>query len=77
MNLCRQLTFLLESPTVSLKVLLFWIYLFFDTSICSTMALHPLGNSDHDIVIIDFPSPGKSTHYSGRMHDFSVTIPRF
>ena len=58
MNLCRWLTFLLGSPTVSLKVLLFWIYLFLDTSICSTMGFPPLGNSDHIVVSvsIDFPT---------------------
>ena len=41
-----------------LTVLLFWIDLFLDTSICSTMASPPLGNSDHVAVSvsIDFPS---------------------
>ena len=41
-----------------LIVLLFWIYLFLDTSICSTMAFPSLGNSDHVVVSvsIDFPS---------------------
>ena len=34
------------------------LFLSSDTSICSTMAFHPLGNSDHVLasVYIDFPS---------------------
>ena len=41
-----------------LIVLLFWIYLFLDASIWSTMAFPLLGNSDHFVVSvsIDFPS---------------------
>ena len=59
MALLRWLPFLLESQTVILMVLLFWIYFFSsDTSICSTIAFPPLGNSDHVVVSvsIDFPS---------------------
>ena len=53
-----MITFLFKSLTVTLKVLLFWIYLFLLTSICSTMALHPLANADHVVVSvsIDFLS---------------------
>ena len=55
MNLLRRLTFLLRSVTVILTVLLFWIYLFLlDASICSTMAFHALGNSDHVVVSVSF-----------------------
>ena len=34
------------------------LFLYFDASICSTMAFPPLGNSDHVVVSvsIDFPS---------------------
>ena len=37
---------------------LFYLFLTFDASICSAMALPPLGNSDHVVVSvsIDFPS---------------------
>ena len=42
MTLLRWLTFLLGSQTVILIVLLFWIYLFLDTSVCSTMAFPPV-----------------------------------
>ena len=62
--LLRWLTFLLGSLTVTLTVLLFWIYFLFlstDASICSTMAFLPLGNSGHVIVSvsIDFLSNSK------------------
>ena len=58
MTLLRWLPFQLRSQSVILVVLLFWIYLFLDASICSTMAFPPLGNSDHVVVSvsIDFPS---------------------
>ena len=39
-------------------VLLFWIYLFLDASICSTTAFPPLRNSDNAVIsvsTIDFP----------------------
>ena len=57
-TLLRWLTFLLRFQTVILIVLLFWIYLYLpNTSICSTMAFPPLGNSDHVVsVSIGFPS---------------------
>ena len=66
-TLLRWLTFLLASLTLTLTVLLFWIYLFLlisissDTSVCSTVAFPPLGNSDHVVVSvsIDFPSNSK------------------
>ena len=56
--LLRLLTFLRGSQAVILIVLLFWIYLSSDASICSTMAFPQLGNSDHIVlsVSIDFPS---------------------
>ena len=50
MTLLRWLTFLLGSQAVILIVLLFWIYLFLDGSICSIMAFPPLGHSDHVFV---------------------------
>ena len=51
------LTFLLGSQTVIFTVLLCWIFLSSDTSICSTMAFPPLGNSDVAVsVSIDFSS---------------------
>ena len=57
-TLLRWSTFLLRSQTVILTVLLFWIYLLLDTSICSTMVFPPFGNSKHVIVSvsIDFSS---------------------
>ena len=57
MTLLRWLTFLLGSLTVTLTVLLFWIYFFSDTSICSTMAFPPLGNSDHVFVSVSIYFP--------------------
>ena len=56
MTLLRWLAFLLGSLTVTLTVYSFWIYfcsvwfISSDTSICSTMVFHPLGNSDHVVV---------------------------
>ena len=57
-TLLRWLTFLLGSQTMILAVLVFWISFFPDASICSTIVLPPLGNSDHVVVSvsIDFPS---------------------
>ena len=46
-TLPRWITFLLAFKTVILTVLLFWIFLFLDSSICSKMAFPPLGNFDH------------------------------
>ena len=60
MTLLRWLTFLLGSLTVTLTVLLFWIYLSSDTSICSTMAFPPLGNSNHVVVSVSINFPTKS-----------------
>ena len=50
--------YLLGSLSVTLTVLLFWIYFFSsDASICSTMAFPPLRNTDHCCLsFIDFPS---------------------
>ena len=61
MTLLRWLTFLLGSVTVTLPILLFWIYLFLDTTICSTMDFPPLRNSDHVAVSVsnDFPINSK------------------
>ena len=58
MTLLRWLPFQLRSQSVILVVLLFWIYLFLDASICSTMAFPSLGNFHHIVVSvsIDFPS---------------------
>ena len=60
MTLLTWLTFLLQSQTVILIVLPFWIYLFLLTPvyICSTVDFPPLGNSDHVVisVSIEFPS---------------------
>ena len=57
-TLLRWLTFLIKSQTVIVTVLFFWIYFSSDASICFTMALPPLGKSDHVAasVSIDFPS---------------------
>ena len=61
MTLLIWLTFLLRSVTVTLLVLLFWIYISSATSICSTMAFPPLGNTDYVVfsVSIDFPLNSK------------------
>ena len=61
-TLLRWLTFLLGSQTMILAVLVFWISFFPDASICSTIVLAPLGNSDHVVVSvsIDFPSYSQS-----------------
>ena len=52
MILRRWLTFLLGSLTVTLTVLLFWIYLFLLTGICSTTAFLSLGNTDHVLLSV-------------------------
>ena len=70
MTLLRYLTFPLGSLTVTLTVLLFWVYFFFfDASICSAMAFPPLGNSDHVVVSvsIDF-SINSKTGYPISLH---------
>ena len=57
-TLLRLCTFLLRSQTVTLTVLLFWIFFFLLKLIFfSTMAFRPLKNSDHVFVSvsIDFP----------------------
>ena len=62
MTLLRCLTFQLGSLTVTITVLLFLdLFLSSDASICSTMVLSPLGNSDHVVVSvsIDFQSNSK------------------
>ena len=57
MTLLRWLTFLLGSLTDSHSPTLLDLFLSSDTSICSTMASPPLGNSNHVVVSvsIDFP----------------------
>ena len=73
-NDLRWLTFLLESLTVTLKVLLLWICSSFDASICFTMAFPPLGNSDHIVVSvsIDFPINSKQgTPFHRIAYDYS------
>ena len=54
MALLRWLTFLLGSQSVTLKVLVFWIYSF----LLLLVLVPPFGNSDHIVVSvsIDFPS---------------------
>ena len=47
-NLLRRLTFLLESQTVIPTVMLFSS----DTNICSTMAVPPMGNSNHVVALV-------------------------
>ena len=62
MTLFRWLTFLIQSLTMILTVMLFWnLFHSPDASICSTMAFPPLGNSDHVVVSvsIDFPTNSK------------------
>ena len=53
----QMVNFPTRIPDCVLKVLLFFIYLFLETSICSTMAFPPFRNSDHVVVSvsIDFP----------------------
>ena len=58
----RWLTFLLESLTVTLTVLLFWIYFFLLTLVFDLQKVFPLiENCDHAVVSvsIDFPSNSK------------------
>ena len=57
MILLIWLAFLLISQTVILSPALLNLFLFSDTSVCSTMVFSPLGNSDHVVVsvYIDFP----------------------
>ena len=57
MTLLRELTFLIRSQTDSHSLALLDLFISSDTSICSTMAFPPLGNSDHVVsVSIDFPT---------------------
>ena len=51
-TLLRWLTFLLRSLIVTLTVLLFWMFLSSEASICSTMAFPPLENFDHVVVSV-------------------------
>ena len=61
MTLLIWLTFLLRPLTVTLSPALLDFFLSSDTSICSTVALPPLGNSDHVAVSvsIDFSTNSK------------------
>ena len=43
--------------TVTLTTLLFWIYFFLDTSICSTMVFPPMENSDQAVVSVSIDLP--------------------
>ena len=57
-----------------LIVLLFWIYLFLDTSICSAMTFPPFTDSDHvDVsVSIDFPSNSQQDYlFHRKAYDYS------
>ena len=57
-----------------LIVLLFWIYLFLDASICSTMAFLLLGNSDHLVASVssDFPSNlQRDSPFHHKAYDYS------
>ena len=58
MTLVKWLIFLLGSQTDSHSPALLDLFLSSDSSICSTMAFPPLGNSDHVVisVSIDFPT---------------------
>ena len=58
MTSLRWLVFLLGSQTDYHNPALLDLFLTSDASICSTMALPPLGNSDHVVVSvsIDFPT---------------------
>ena len=74
MTLLRWLTFLRGSQTVILIVLLFWTYFFLLTSICSSMAFPPVGNSDHVVISIsiDFPRNSKQDALFHRVaYDYS------
>ena len=61
MTLLKWLTFLLGSLTVTFSPALLNLFLSSDTSICSTLAFPPLGNSGHVIVSVsnDFLSNSK------------------
>ena len=59
MTLLRWLTFLLASLTDSHSPAVLDLFISSNTSICSTMAFPPLGNSDHVSVSIDFPTNSK------------------
>ena len=52
MTLLGWLTFLLGSLTDSHSPALLNLFISSDTSICSTMAFPPLGNSDHVVVSV-------------------------
>ena len=79
MTLLRWLTFLLQSQTVILIVLLVWIYildlyLLVPVYICSTVDFPPLRNSDHVVisVSIDFPSNSqRDTQFHRIAYDYS------
>ena len=74
-TLLRWLTFLPGSQTVILTVLLFWIYLFLDASICSTMAFPPLGNYDHVAVSASIDLPSYS-HWDALFHSIAYDYSR-
>ena len=59
-NLLRWLTFLLGSLTVILTVPLLDLFISSDISICSAMAISPLGNSDHVVVSVSIKFPSYS-----------------
>ena len=60
MTLLRKLTFLLGPLTVILSPALLDLFISSDTSICSTMAFPPFGNSGTVVLVsIDFPSNSK------------------
>ena len=76
MALFRWLTFLLRSLTVTVKVLLFWIYFFADGSICSAMSHHLLGKCENVFVSnsIGFPSNSKwDSPFHCIAYDYSCT----
>ena len=62
MILLRWLTFLLRSLTVTHSPALLNLFISSDTSICSTMAFPPLGNSDHVVVSVSIDFPINSKH---------------
>ena len=73
MTLLIWLTFLLRPLTVTLSPALLDFFLSSDTNICSTVALPPLGNSDHVAVSvsIDFSTNSKRDPFHHIAFDYS------
>ena len=74
MTLLRWLSFLLGSQTDSHSPALLDLFLSSDANICSTMALPPLGNSDHVVVSVSTEFPTNSHRHAPFhriAHDYS------